>query len=819
MDLFWQDMRQGARMMVRKPWFTLVAVIVLAFGIGPNAAIFSVVNTLMLTPLPYDDPDTIVRIAQTRPGPQGPLRVQAISTDDFQDWRASTQTLEAMAFYAPDTITLTGQLEPVRLSGASVSPALFPLLRARPLLGGVFAAEHEKPGNNRVVLLSQTCWEQRFNADRSLIGKPIKLEGNDYVVLGIMPRGFDFPVRGTEYWVPFALSPPQRGGNERRIQMLPAIARLKPGVAVEQAQVEGNTFLQQTRKQDPRQGAGARGTTLQLMTLQEQMVAPIRPALLALLWAVGLVLLIACANIANLLLTRAAGRQKELSIRAALGAGRWRLARQLLTESSMLSLLGGGAGLLLGFWGVVLLPKVSPGNLPRVEEIHIDLRVLAFTLGLSLLTGLLFGLAPALKAARLDLVQALKESGAQTRAGLQIFRHNKTKSLLAILEYALALTLLIGAGLLMNSFLRLINQNPGYDPKGLLTFQISLPRARYPQPSAQIDFHDRMLESLRRSPGVLAAGITNLMPMSTANMRLSFNLPGQPPPPDPSEAPTAGFRLISPGFFKAMAIPILQGRDFGDLDREETAAAVIVNQALVRRYFGGTNPIGRPIELMKPCEIIGVVGDVKPQGLDSEPQPEVFLSTRQFPQMVMMAGPLAAINVAVRTTGNPMDLVPALESKVRALDKDLPVFNVLTMEQRVSDSVAQPRFLAALMGIFAVTALVMAVVGIYSVLSCQVAQCTREIGIRMALGAQPADVLRLIVGQGVALAAIGIAIGLGGAWAGSRFISSMLFGVRSTDSLTYVSISALMVCVALVAAFIPARRATAVDPVIALRQE
>jgi putative ABC transport system permease protein len=819
MDTIWQDIRQGARMMVRNPWFTAIAVLVLALGIGPNTAIFSVLNALLLTPLPYEDPDSIVRIIQMRPGIQGgPQRAPSISTDDFQEWRAATQLLEHMAVYAPNTITLTGQEEPVRLNGASVSPALFSLLRVRPFLGRVFAADNDKAGNDRVVLLSQSCWEKRFGANRSLIGNSIKLEGNDYMVMGVMPAGFDFPARGTEYWIPFTLDPPQRGGNERRIRVVPSIARLKPGVTVAQALAEGNALLQRLRQQDP-DGERVPLPPLQLMTLQEQTIGAVRPALIALAGAVAFVLLIACANVASLLLTRATDRQREIAIRASLGAGRGRLTRQLLVESGMLSALGGGLGLLLGYWAIVLLPKVSAGNIPRVDEIHIDLKVLGFTLGLSLLTGLLFGLAPALRSTRLELVQALKEGGVQAMTGLRLFHHNRTRSLLAILEYALALVLLIGAGLLMNSFLRLVNQNPGYNPEGVLSLQVSLPRARYAQPEAQIAFYDRLLDGVRSTPGVLSAGFANLMPMSPARMQLSFTIAGRPEPSNPAESPTAGVRVLSPGFLQAMSIPVVQGRDFNDQDRQNTEPAVLVNQALVRQYFGGENPVGTTISLMNECRIIGVVGNIRPQGLDSEPQPEVYLCFRQFGRMLMAGGSLIVPNLVVRTGGDPLALAPAIRTQVRGLDAQLPVYNVSTLEQRISDSVAQPRFFAMLLSVFAVLALVLAMVGVYGLLSYHVAQSTREIGIRMALGAERANVFRLVLGQGMALAAIGIVFGIGGAWAASRFLANFLFGVQPVDPATYAGISVLMACVALLAAYVPARRATAVDPIIALRQE
>ncbi len=931
METFFQDVRQAVRMLARNPGFAIIAVLALALGIGPNVAIFSVVNTLLLTPPPYQDPNSIVTIDQTREVAGLPKRTAAISSDDFQTWRSATRMFEQMAMYVNDTTTLTGVSEPVRLNGARVSPALFPLLRVQPLMGRFLREEEEKAGSNRVVMLSYNTWANRFGKAPGVLNSYIKLDGNDYAVVGIMRPEFEFPNNQAEYWAPLVLEPPLQSATVHRIMMAPAVARLRPGATIAQAQAEGSTLLQ--RRSDgfmqpsargaggparegepPRPGAaaeikkmmrppdtemdlparktpgkeltspgqprqrgmqrvfragpetqespgpqpglpgrgegpeqrqvmrmagpgqtpseGTRGAgpgagsgfmvtsgSVQLTTLREQSMRQVRPALLVLVVAVGLVLLVACANVANLLLSRAVDRQKEIAIRVSMGAGRMRIIRQMLTESVLLGLLGGMAGFLLGYWGITLLRRLTPGNIPHLEDISIDLRAFAFSVALSLVTGVLFGLAPALKSSRTDLMNLLKEGEAQASAGLHPFRRNKVRSLLVVVEFALALVLLVGAGLLANSFVRLIRQKPGYDPEGVLSLQLSLPRTRYAQAEAQLGFYDQLLDSVRRLPGVQAAGATNSMPMSSAMMAMSFAMRGGPRSTDPAAQTIAGIRLVSPGFIKAMSIRLLNGRDFTDQDREGASPVAIVNESLVQRFLNGENPVGRQFSLGDEREIIGVVADVRPQGLDSKPMPEMYLPVRQFSRMFTMEGPMSSMTLVARTNGDPMALVPAIRAQLASLDPQLPMYNISSLKQRISNSVAQPRFYAVLLGIFAGLALVLAAVGIYGVFSYQVAQCTREIGIRMALGAQPSNVLGLVMRQGALLSMSGIVLGLGAAWAGTRYLSSLLFGVEATDPVTYAAAALFMTVVAAAATYLPAHRATTINPVLALRQE
>jgi putative ABC transport system permease protein len=589
---------------------------------------------------------------------------------------------------------------------------------------------------------------------------------------------------------------------------------------VQAAEVEGNAVLKRSQADERMMigGAGRAEPKLRLISLHERTVGQFRPALLVMLGAVGLVLLIASANVANLLLTRAADRQRELSIRAALGADRARLLCQMMTESILLGLFGGAAGLLLGLWGTYLLPHIAPNDIPRLDQVGLSLPLLAFTFAIALVTGLLCGLAPALRSSGANLMQAIKEGATQGTAGFQLLRSNRLRSALAVTEMALALMLLVGAGLLITSFLRLVSQDPGYDPDGALTVQMQLPRARYPQPEQQTAFFERVLEGVRSNPEVRSAGVAALMPLSRAAINLSFEIPGRPAPGPDEEPPNAGIRPVSSGFYDALGIKLLDGRDFGPQDTETGAPVVAVNESFAKRYLGGENAVGKQINLNGTREIIGVVRDVKPQGFDSQPAPEFFVPYRQFGRMLMM-GPLSEITLVVRTAGDPLAVVPAVRRVVLAADPQLAIYNITTMERQLSLTAARPRFYASLLGVFAGFALALAAVGVYGILSYNVAQCTREIGIRMALGARRADVLSMVLRQGLILATAGITLGLAGAWAASRLVASLLFGTQATDPVIYAALALVMALIAAVAAYVPARRATAIDPSIALRYE
>jgi putative ABC transport system permease protein len=804
-----QDLRYGVRMLLKSPGFTVVVVLALALGIGANTAIFSVVNAVLLRPLPFGEPDQLMMVwggvksnAETR---------MVLSIPDIKDLREQSQLLEYIAPYNGSGTTLVNGEDSERIFGANVTADLFPLLRVQPLMGRAFTREEDVPGGPAVVVISQSLWQRSFGSDPSIIGKEIKLAGKNTTVLGVMPADFSFPMQNqrSEYWQPLSASPSFVAAKDNRgSRSLRVIARLKPGVTRAQAESELAAIAARLESQYPDTNTGL---SFNLRPLHEDIVGSVRPALLVILGAVGFVLLIACANVANLLLARASSRHKEMAIRTALGAGRWRIVRQLLTESVLLSVMGGALGLLLAMWGVDLLIAASPTDLPRVGEIGLDTHVLGFTALVSILTGLLFGVAPAWQSSKLDLNESLKEGG---RGSTESLRRNRVRSLLVVSEVALSIVLLIGAGLLIRSFVKLLNTSPGFETRGVLIVDIPLSRSRYATEEQQAAFTRRAIERARELPGVASAAAMNIVPLSGDGRQSTFTVEGRPVPP--GQEPDGEVTTVTPDYFRTMAIPLRSGRVFTEQDGKDTPSVVIISETLARRNFPGEDPIGKRLVLddeKPPYEIIGIVGDVRHEGLEKESYPGYYLSYYQAPER--------QVNLIVRaaTTADPVALQPAVRNMIKQIDKDQLIWEMKTMEQMRAESVARRRFNMLLLGIFASLALVLAAVGIYGVMSYSVTQRTHEIGIRIALGAQTRDVIGMVVRQGMTLALIGVGLGLAAAFVVTRIMTSLLFGVSPTDGVTFMLVAAGLSGIALVACLIPARRATRVDPMVALRYE
>ena len=801
-----QDIRYGVRMLWKNKAFTAIAVVALALGIGANSAIFSVVNTVLLRPLPYRDPDRLVTVWEDNSKVGYPHDTPAPA--NYVDWRDQNQVFEGMAATADTSLNLTGAGEPERFDGKRVSANFFSLLGVDPQLGRGFLPEEDVAGANHVVVLSHGLWQRRFGSDPGIVGKSITLNGEAYTVIGVMPAGFQFLSEDVSMWVPIAFTPQQAA--QRQSHYLKIVARLKPGVTLERAQSEMSTIAARLQQQYPDSNADLGAT---VTSLHEEVVGNIRPALLVLLGAVGFVLLVACANVANLLLARAAVRQKEIALRTALGASRLRLVRQFLTESILLAALGGVVGLLLSVWGVSLLRSFIPQNISQVKAITVDAWVLGFTLLVTLLTGVVFGLAPAVQASRFDLNETLKEGGrdnASTRGG------NRLRAVLVVAEVAVSLVLLVGAGLLLNSFMRLRSVDPGFRADKLLTMSVVLPQQKYPDYARRRAFYTDMLRRVEALPGVRSAGVTNWIPLIRQGDSIGVAVEGQPTPPGKPHVIVT--RVVSPHYFGAMGIRLLEGRVFEEgKDRADSPCVVVVGESVARRFWpdGALGKRVSPGEPQRPedwCQVVGVVNDVKQMDLAAEPKQQIYFSYEQ-------ADFFAPRYLVVSTEGDPLALASTVRKTVWDVDRDQPVSNVNTMEGVLAESIARQRFTALLLGLFAGLALVLAAVGIYGVMSYSMAQRTREIGIRMALGAQKRHVLKLAVGQGLKLVFVGIVIGLVGAFALTRLMASLLYGVSATDPATLVIISLVLVAVALFASYIPARRAAKVDPLIALRYE
>jgi putative ABC transport system permease protein len=817
-----QDLRFGARMLMKQPGFTLIAIVTLALGIGANTAIFSVVNGVLFRPLPYYEPERLVMMWAEQPIQQAQLGVTdySVTNADFVDWRNQNQVFEQMAAMYGHRGNLMGGGEPESVAVLNASSSLFPLLNARLAVGRAFLPEEDRAGAERVVVLSHGLWLQRYGADPQLIGQKITLDNTAYTVIGVTAPDFQFPHRGelparfkittkVDLYRPLAFTPAEM--NDRLDDHLAVVARLKPGVSAEQASVNMSAIARRLAEQYPQtnKDRGAR-----LTPLHQQAVGKARTALLVLLGAVGFVLLIACANVANLLLARAAGRRKEMAIRAALGASRRRVVQQLLTESLLLAIAGGIAGLLLAWRLVALLLLMASDNLPRAQDIRLDTRVACFTLVVSLLTGIVFGLLPAVQASKIDFGEGLKEG---TRGGVGLLRR-RLRGCLIVGEVALALVLLIGAGLLIRSFAQLTEVDPGFDPRGIVMMNVWPQPPKYTNAQANA-FHQQTLERVRALPGVEAATMVHPAPLSGDSRSADFGVEGRP---SPTEEPfNAGLRIVSPDFFKTFHVPLINGRLFAESDDAKAPPVVVVNESLARNYFANENPLGkRIVSSGQTYAIVGVVGDVKHSALDEEAKAELYLPMGQSSRRTMTLAVRASGDpLAVRASGDPLQIVAAVRGQIRAVDTEMPIFNLQMMERLIDKSVAPRRFNMLLLGVFALVGLALAAVGLYGVMSYTVTQRTHEIGVRMAMGAQTDDVLRLIVGEGLKLTLIGALLGLGGALALTRLLKTLLFGVSATDPLTFIVIAALLIMVALLACWIPARRATKVDPLIALRHE
>jgi len=808
MKTLWQDIRFAARMLWKTPGFTIVAVLALALGIGANTAIFSVVNAVLLRPLPFTAPERLVAVLSVNVR-DGGEQFGGASPADFLDWRKENNAFEAITAYSAGSVNLVGGEQPEQFPGARVSDGFFKVFDAKPLLGRTLLPEENSVRGNRVIVLSHRLWQRRFGGDPGVVGKTVTTGYGSSTIVGVLPPEFKEPAYA-EVWTPLLMDTGEMKPRESRY--FTAAARLKSGVSMEQAQAEMTVLAERLAVAHPETNAtwGVR-----LVPLHERGVTLVRPALFILLGAVGFVLLIACANVANLLLARAMARHKEVAIRTAMGATRTRIVRGLLVESLLLAALGGVAGLLLALWGVDAITALVPSDwrFPRLDESRIDLTVLGFTLGVSVLTGLVFGLLPALKASNPNVYESLKETGRGATAGMRVQR---LRGLLVVSEIALTLLLLVGAGLLMKSLLLLQQADLGFNPQNLFTANISVPlNKKYSQDEQRATLYQRIVEEVGKSPDVEAVAASSGPPLVSFGLNFAFEVEGRASAP--GDKREAFYSAISPGYFRALGVPVRTGREFTERDGKDTSPVVVINETMARRFFPDADPIGKQLKIKHYMsdfishEIVGVVRDTKQMNLSDETEIEMYVSHFQQPWL--------STALVVRTRSGSANASAIVRRAVAAVDKDLPVADVKTMEQLMSESIAQPRFYTLLLGIFAAIAVLIAGVGIYGVMNYTVAQRTHEIGIRRALGAQGADVMRLVVGHGMMLALLGVGVGLAGAFALTRFLASLLYGVSATDGWTFAAVALLLAAVAFVACYIPARRAMKVDPMIALRYE
>ncbi|HKY26804.1 MAG TPA: ABC transporter permease [Pyrinomonadaceae bacterium] len=811
MDTIWKNITYSVRMLLKRPGFTAVAVIAIALGIGANTAIFSVVNTVLLRPLPFEKPEQLIYLS-TEQRNQPTEDTGTFSVPDLLDVRDRATTLKYVASYQRSGTIVTEGGEPERLIGAAVTADYFPLFGVKPILGRFHTREEDQPGAAPVIVISHSLWQRRFGGDPNIIGREVTIGGKT-TVIGVMPPGFEFPLRddNQDYWEPmFAAAFLNKKTRETRDErFLQVVGRLKDGATIEQAKAELDNLSRQVEQQFPITNTGL---IFDAVSVHEEITREYRSALLIMLGAVGLVLLIACANVANLQLARATARKREIAIRAALGASRGRIAGQLLTESLILAIVGGAAGLLLAAWGLDVLVKYGPPDVPRLQEVQLDNAVLGFTAAVSVITGVIFGLLPALHASRSGPGGALKEGAfGSTDAGSR----SRMRSALIVVEVAFSLMLLVGAGLLINTFVRLLKTDAGFDPRGVLAMDIPLSRTKYPKPEQQLAAFQQLLEQMKSIPGVRDVSVVSNVPFSDFDTELSFNIEGKPPY-RPGEELAADDTTAGPNYFRTMNITLLRGRDFSNQDTTNTPHVMIVSNAFARKFLPGEEPIGKRILMdgdgQPPREIIGVVNDVRRNGLDIDVEPEMYVSYLQ--------SPTRRLNIMLKTDApNPAQMATTARETIRAFDPNQIIWRTQTLDEMVSKSVAPRRFNMMILGVFAGVALILAAVGLYGVMSYSVNWRTNEIGIRMALGARASDVIALVVREGMVLTLIGLAIGLAGALIFSRIMTSLLYGVSARDPLTFAGVSAVLLFVALVACLIPARRATKVDPLIALRAE
>jgi putative ABC transport system permease protein len=798
-----KDIRYGIRSLLKRPGFTVIALIALALGIGANTAIFSLVNAVVLQPLPYPEPERLVWVwGNVRNGGNrssvGPL--------DYRDYRSQNKTFEQFAVSGsiPLSANLTGSGEPERLRTSVVSGNYFDAFGVRPALGRGFSLENERPGQDQVTVLTHAFWQKRFGGDPNIVNRTIILDGKPVEVIGVMGADVVLP-QAADLWLPINFDADTPDMQYRIARFLRGVGRLKKGVTLDQAQADTDLIAAQLEQQYPDTNTGQ---SLRLVPLRDELLGGSQTTIFILFGAVGFVLLIACANVANLLLVRAAAREKEIALRTALGASRIRIARQMITESLLLAITGGALGALLATWGLEVLVNLSEGSIPPTANVKINATVLAFTFLISLVTGLLFGLAPALRAVKGNLIDSLKDGARGAGEGPM---PNRTRNLLVVFESAIAVMLLIGAGLLVRSLIALQNVDPGFDANNVLTLRLDLPRQKYDTPEKTTNFFGELERRVAGLPGVEAVGFTGELPLSGLGSDLPFNVEGRPPVVA-NQGLGAEWRRVNKNIFSALRIPLLRGRNFTDQEVRQSAKVVIVSQQLVDSVFPNEEPLGKRLLLAigpEPFEIIGIVGDIRHGSLAVNPSPTMYTPT-------LARG---HVTLAIRTQGDPLSVVGSVRKEVQTLDRDQPIAEVRTMNDWVATSVATPRYRTTLLALFAALAMILAATGIYGVMSYSVAQRTHEIGVRMALGARQLDVLSMVVRQGMVLTLVGVALGLAGAFALTRVMSSLLFGVTEKDPVTFGVVAALLIAVAFLACFVPARRATKVDPLVALRYE